>query len=473
MLNQLFDSLSSFFSSSKRVMCFTFILGLVLSIISIIFTTSIYRDSIQYAAMVNGFNIGDWGRAFREWLPPLYPFLSGLLCKIGFSVYYSMMIVASLLCILTIFPLYGILCFFLEKKYAAWGTLFYLLAPKVMRLGFAPLTESGKYFLFTLSVYFVFKFSKSKRIRDAIFLGIALGVLALARAEGIIYLPIMLFALVVLQFKDNRYKMDFIFIVKIAIWASVTFFTLLIIVSPRLYQIYESTGYPALDTRKDKGIMGFERILFNIEVKSSFIKGQCLAQDYDTVSDAIGVFSAKEDIKEFFKAFPRGAYELYLVMGIFGLMILTVKKKWNIYYMTAIWILIAHLFIFYLMRAFTYRYYVVCIIMLMPFTITGFVQLLSWAEKFKLKNIFTVSIIALAIIQIVNGMDNCIDTSKLYYKNFSYWIKSNKDGLKKVSESNITILVYGDDFGYGLYSDSNVVNYMDVSRYKLNDVLTK
>ena len=74
MFSRLYEYVLSFFSDSKKVMWLTFITGVVCAVISIIFTKAIYRDSVEYAAMVNGFNIGDWDRAFREWLPPLYPF---------------------------------------------------------------------------------------------------------------------------------------------------------------------------------------------------------------------------------------------------------------------------------------------------------------------------------------------------------------------------------------------------------------
>lgn len=474
MFSKLYEYVLSFFSDSKKVMWLTFITGVVCAVISIIFTKAIYRDSVEYAAMVNGFNIGDWDRAFREWLPPLYPFLCGLLCKTGFSVYYSMMTVAAVLWIITIFPLYGTLCFFMEKKYAAWGALFYILAPKGIRYGLAPLLESGKYLLLALSLYFIFRAAQSKKYRDLILLGISLGGMALMRAEGVIYIPIMLAALALLVLKDYNFKINLKFIKTICLYSLIIVITICAVISPRVYQIYQRTGYPAIDTRQSSAMLGIKNKLTGIHENRTTVQEVGLAQDYNTVGMSNSMFAfTMQDFKKFISNFPRGSYELYLILGAVGLFVLILSKRWNVKYSAVIWVFAANLVAFYLMRSHVYRYYIINVIILMPFTITGYKQLLDWSEKFKAKKLLVLLVSAIAIFQVINGMDNSIDKSKIHYQKLGCWIKANKASLKNPQHENLTILVYGEDFGYSVYSGSNAAGYRDVSSYTLNDVLKK
>ena len=471
--SRLYKYVVSFFSDSKKVLWLAFIIGVICSVISIIFTTSIYRDSVEYAALVNGFNLGDWDRAFREWLPPLYPFLCGLLCKTGLSVYYSMMIVACILWVSTIFPLYGTLCFFTEKKYAAWGALFYILAPKAMRFGLAPLLEGGKYFLLALSLYFVFRVAKSKKYRDLIILGIALGGMSLMRAEGVIYIPIMLTALTMLVLKDYNFKINLKFIKAICLYSMIVIITICAVVSPRVYQIYQRTGYPAIDTRQARAMLGIKDKLLGCQTNQVVAQEVGIAQDYTVSMSSSMLAFAKSDFKKFISNFPRGSYELYLILSVLGLFVLILRKRWNVNYSVVIWIFAVNLLAFYLMRANVYRYYIINVVILMPFTVIGYRQLLAWAEKFKARKLLVLLVSGIAIFQIINGMDNSVDTSKLHYKSFGCWVKANKTILKNPQHENLTILIYGDDFGYSIYSDSNATGYRDVSNYKLNDILTK
>ncbi len=471
--NRFYKYVESFFSDSKKVMWLTFLVGVICSLISIIFTKSIYRDSVEYAATVNAFNIGDWDRAFREWLPPLYPLLSGLLCKTGFSVYYSMLAVASILWVITIFPLYGTLCFLMEKKYAAWGALFYILAPKVMRFGLAPLLESGKYFFFALSLYFVFKAAQSKTCRDLIFLGLGLSGMTLMRAEGIIYVPIMLGALTMLTLKEYNFKINWKFVKNICFYFSVIILTICVAVSPRVCQLYQSTGYPAIDTRQARAMLGIKDKLLGSQANHIAVQEVGIAQDY-TVGMSSSMFAfTRDDFKKFITNFPRGSYELYLILGALGLLMIILRKRWNVNYSVIIWIFAVNLLAFYLMRANVYRYYIINVVILMPFIVIGYKQLLLWSEKFNAKKLLVLVVFGIAIFQVINGMDNSMDTRRIHYKELGYWIKDNNTKLKNPQNEELTILVYGNDFGYSIYSCSNTVGYKDIGNYSFGEVLTK
>ena len=378
--SRLYKYVVSFFSDSKKVLWLAFIIGVICSVISIIFTTSIYRDSVEYAALVNGFNLGDWDRAFREWLPPLYPFLCGLLCKTGLSVYYSMMIVACILWVSTIFSLYGTLCFFTEKKYAAWGALLYMIAPKVLRFGLTSLLESGKLFFLTLAIYLTFSFCRQRRLLKLVYLGVALACLSMYRSEGIIYFPLIFAGLFMLMLKENNYSLSFQFIKKIILYALIAASMLLVTLSPRFYQIYKQTGFPALDARGAYAVETLINKFLEPADRFEILNGNNPDDPQDPTSGNFN-FSwllTSKHLNNFVTSFSRGSYELYLLISVIGLVFILKRREWTINYTFLLWLILTNALFFYIFTAVAIRYFLINIIFLMPFTVVGFIEALNF-----------------------------------------------------------------------------------------------
>jgi len=464
MLNKLFDSLSFFFSNPKKVMWLAFILGVVFSVISIVCITGYNNDAGLYIAMAHSFAIGDWSRAFLDNIPPLVPVMSGLITMLGLPPWDSGMIVGCAFYVLTIFPLYGLLCFFMDKKYAAWGALFYLLAPKMMRLGMSPMLEGARMFFYILPVYFTFSFAKDKKIYKLILLGVSLALLALVRGEGIISMPFILLALFLLCIKKNKYKTTLLSLLLPIAYCLFAFLVMLAVLSPRLYQNYIKTGYPTLDNRQAECIQKYYDKIFNRsnmenskakKVEIPKLKAENQISDNESQEVKIGTASY---YGKFFKNIFRGTYELYTILCVIGMVILALRKEWKLEHSLLILFGVINAILFALTGSIQYRYYLVNIMLIMPFILTAYLYLFEQAGKFRVQKILVLAVLIVSIAQIINGMDNSLDKSKYYTMEAGYYLKEYRSGFRKDSNGYPTVFILGTDCGTNLFTDFNVMN---------------
>lgn len=465
MLNRLFDALSSFFFNPKKVMWLTFILGIILSVISILCITGYANDAGLYIAMAHAFSIGDWSRAFLDNIPPLVPVMSGLITMLGIPPWDSAMIVNCTFCVLAIFPIFAILTFFMDKKYAAWGALFYLIAPKIMRWGLTPLTEGSRFFFFILPVYFTFSFIRNKKLYVLVLLGISLALLALVRGEGILSAPIMLFALVLLCWRDNKYKLELVLLKKIIAYCFIVVCVMFVFLSPRLYQVYEKTGFPATDVRVVNLFKAYyDRFLDKKEISKMMPNG-LTTYTYSNSKEAVPVTLENRDrlswkyINDFIQNIVRGSYEIYFVFSIFGIVLLLKKREWVMEHNLLLFFAFMNAFMFYFSST-PYRYFLVNVMLLMPFTIIGYKQILEWADKWRVYNahkVLMLIVLFVAIGQIVNGMDNSIDKRKIYWQKIGSYLKKNVNLIKPEAQP-ATVYIIGNDTGTNLFNTFNVIN---------------
>ena len=462
--SRLYECIAVYFSNAKKVMCLAFILGTAFAIVSTVFITGYANDGSLYIAMVHAFVIGDWPRAFLDNIPPLFPVVAGLVCKCGFTPWSAATLVSGMFCVLAIFPFYGILCFFMDKKYAAWGALFYILAPKVMRWGFAPLTDGFRLFFFILPVYFLFSFHRNKKISSLVWLGISLALLALARGEGILLAPVILFALMLLCFKDSRYKITPVFIRKTILYCLVTLLAVLAVMSPRLAQVYQKTGVPATDTRVADSFKRYYGKLFHSPDRQSSADADFAIYCFTNSPSAVPLkivdhrerLSGKY-VREFLQNIVRGSYEIYFVLFVLGIILLLTGRQWTLEYGILIFFAAINAAMFYFFSI-PYRYFIVNVMLLMPFTMLGYQQVLAWTEKLKAAKLLAAAVFILAIIQAVNGLDNSIDRSKIYWQKTGQLLKQME--LKNTGGSGNfkTVYILGADCGTNLFNDFNIIN---------------
>lgn len=504
---QFYNYLSLFFSNAKKVMWLTFVIGIALSIISIFCITGHSNDAGLYIAMAHAFSIGDWNKAFLDNIPPLVPVISGIITKLGISPWHSAMIVGCVFCVLTIFPLYGLLCFFMDKKYAAWGALFYMLAPKMIRFGLSPLLEGSRMFLFILPVYFIFSFANDKKLYKLILLGISLALLGLVRGEGITSMPFILLGLILLCMKKDKYEFSFKAATKLIWYCFFTIVVMLAVLSPRLYQNHLNTGYPALDKRQIDHIKGYYPNLFPkndfkpqsvqsiplngssvvvplAEVKKlsfadqkskleHFPNNDLKSQNIQPISlndssVAVPIAEAKklsfadqyprlDFFFKYWKDFSRGSYELYLILSAIGIIFLIYRRNWKLEHGLMILFVFGNGILFYFVNT-AYRYYLVNIMLLMPFTLAGYKEVLNKTKKFRVYKIAIGIVLLISIGQIFNGMDNTIDKSKFYTMQAGEWLRQNKKDFQKDANGYPTIFIIGEDCGTNLFNDFNIIN---------------
>jgi len=483
MLNRLFESLSRFFSNPKKVMWLTFILGTVFSTISTACITSYSSDASLYIAMAHAFAIGDWSRAFLDNIPPLVPVMSGLVTMLGIPPWDSAMIVGCVFYVVTIFPLYGILSFFIDKKHASWGALFYLLAPKMMRYGMTPLFEGSRMFFFILPVYFLFSFIKERKIYKLALLGMSLAFLALARGEGILSVPVISFALIILCWRDNKYKINFLLIRNLIVYLLVVVCAMIVVLFPRLYQVYQKTGFPATDVRVVELTKSY--IAKYEHTNNALIKDNKLNSGNQTISPTKEFSYSTLDSKyitsfkyfnDFIQNIARGSYEIYLILSAIGIILLCRIRKWTMEYSLLLFLAFFNAAMFYFSYAVNYRYFLVNVMLFMPFTLLGYNQLLNLALKYRLQKIFILAVLILLVGQLINGMDNSIDKSKYYTMQTGYYLEEQKNKFEKDANGYPTVFILGTDCGTNLYEDFNIMNpgrsqYFIGSYYDLEQAL--
>jgi 4-amino-4-deoxy-L-arabinose transferase-like glycosyltransferase len=451
--NKIILWLESFFSNHKKVLWLATILGVIMFVITMLFATSIYNDATLYANMSYAFSIGDWPRAFSDWIPPLFTVLSGLICKLGVPVYYATLSVGSIFFILTIFPLFYLLSLFMDKKYAAWGSLFYIITPKMIRFGCAGLLDGGRNFFITLTILFLFSFFKRKRFLNLIFLGISLAGLSMARAEGIIFLPLSLLCVFILTFREYKYKLNFKLIKSFVLYCFIILLVFYAVLIPRIYQVYEKTGIPATS---------YQQVDLVKKVSHLFISQSNSYSPTNTKTQTIvGLqknLSSWSYVGDFINDFSRGTYELYEILLVLGILLLSTRKKWKLEHTLLLLFVLTNATVFYLISI-AYRYFIVNVLFFMPFTIIGYRKLLEWSGKLKIKYLFVLVMLIIAISQIINGLDNSLDKSKLFQKDIGYWIAKNIKTTQNDKTVTVLSLKYPQFAFWAKANSANIMNF--------------
>ncbi|MDD2479353.1 MAG: glycosyltransferase family 39 protein [Victivallaceae bacterium] len=150
--------INKFIYNPQKIIWLSLSLSTIFVTVYCLWRLDMYRDVANcYAHMTREFGRGNWDEAFASNLPPMNIVLAGLLAMIGVEAYTATMMISGIFYILTIFPLYALLKRFFKPHEAAWGVLFFVLAPKIIRFSGTGLLESGRNFFLVLALLFVFK----------------------------------------------------------------------------------------------------------------------------------------------------------------------------------------------------------------------------------------------------------------------------------------------------------------------------
>ena len=404
-----------FIYNPKKIMLLSLTLSIVFITVYCLWRLDIYRDVANcYAHMAREFSRSNWNEAFASNLPPMNIVLAGLLAMIGVEAYTATIIISGIFYILTIFPLYALLKRFLKPHEAAWGVLFFVLAPKIIRFSGTGLLESGRNFFLVLALLFMFRGLDTKKRTNWVYLGFAYAGLALSRGEGFAVMLAMVGIMGFLLWRQEKYRLEFSAIQRIVYPLLLTIIVTLAILAPRLYQNYQATGYPVIDSRmvgSIKAALKKKQNIIDPEVSNVIdVKKKTLLK---RVGIVIGDFS-------------RGAYEIYLVLAGLGLILVLQRKTWCYEYTVFFIVISIHLLIYFKVGS-SYRYYTFALPLLMPFTIFATVQLFQWAKRYKLEKILFIGLIALFVGQIVNGLEVAFTRKDLPKKQLAAWINTNRE----------------------------------------------
>lgn len=440
------------FNSKNKILGLGIILACLLSALHLLFCFDAYDDiAAWYAPIARAFIYGDWDNAFILTVPILSTSMAGLLGCLGLDPFRALVVVSCFFYIASIPLLYYILKYFLKHEdYAAWGCLLYVLAPKIIRFSCTGLLNPAKNFFIIAAIALILASAKRLKWLNTLLLGIVLAGLALARAETIVFLPLLVLWYAYFIFIDKKYELQkrLTRIVLHCLLITIIFF---ICVSPRLYQSYKTISVPILDIRQANYLcmllpfkqMEYKQKLFVTAKKQNIMPDNKSKQGWAEIWQGI-------------ECFTRGAYTPYLILALWGIFIWWKKKEDRpeafilfsiIALNTAVLITICN----------SIRYYTINLIMLLPFTFIGLKYIWETLISYKkfLKPVLIIALIALALYQINNGAKKAINHKYDYEYKTGFWIKANKD---KFCSSKSRIIVASTQPQYPLWADADWLN---------------
>ena len=366
-VNEYFQRFERCFTP-RRILWFCAIFLLLHAAFALIFNTQIYRDVAgAYAWYAREFGRGIWHDVPISQLPPLNIFIAGLLVRCGIESYAALIMLATLFMGLSLWPLYRLLKLFVSAQSAAWGCLLFVLAPKTLRFAGCGLLELTRDFFLLLAIYMLFtSFRTNRRFYFYLLFGAVLGLLTLARGEGIVMAAAVAAGLLLRPAGD--YKSLRLIGKNILLPVLLTAIAGLAVIAPVLVKNYHVTGYPVVDAR----MIG---VFKHIPVVNKYFTPRlepvkvAINEDGVITENAIAHDDARAHLHRL-KRLPgnlfRGAYELYMVFALLGIVLLIAGKKWQREYTFLIVysLLVTASFVFF---SVAYRYFIFYIPLFMVF----------------------------------------------------------------------------------------------------------
>lgn len=453
-MNRLLQGLREFFSTPRKVLALSVVLGIFMTLLLLLAQPVFYRDSVVYLAMVKGFQLGDWDAALNPHLPPLVPLLGGLFALGGIDPKSALLLASACFFIAAIFPLYGVLKWFVTPKVAAWGCLFYILTPKLIRYGLAPMTDGGRWFGLIWMLYCVFAVSRKFTVWRAVMLGAAFAVLALVRAEGLVLGIILLGVLGLLLLDDHNWRISWKLCGRAAMIGGIALLTMFVLILPRLIQVRNAAGYPALDTRQAVAIAGAWRTLSGEKEAAIRPAGEFMMQKF-----AFDWFADAKFNRRFWSNAMTGGFELYMALAAAGMVLLARRRGWRIEHTVMIVLLTTNIAAFFLMNAAAGRYFYIQAVWLLPFALVAYKWLLTQSARVRYgQGVFLGLVAAVAAGQMLNGLDN-LNPGKMdrAIKTFGARFQTMREAgwTPRSHTARLNILTLGEEYGWGYYADAN------------------
>jgi 4-amino-4-deoxy-L-arabinose transferase-like glycosyltransferase len=407
---------------SANPLLFTAVIaGVVICLVHLCFSINIPDDvAAYYGSMVEAFGNGQWREAFLENVPPLMPALAGIVHSTGVDTFSALIIVSSGFYLLTLFPLYKFLRLFVSERVSGLGCLLYIIAPKIIEMGCSGLLNSGRNFFFMMVAWLLLSYARKAAPVKLLLFAVCLAGLTLVRGEGIIYLPLFLLWFVCLSqrreiLKKNAPVKAFAHVL-LRLVCVITI--VLAVLSPRIYQIYQCTGIPAVDIRQADMIAG---ILDNTP--------RCVDLSNDAESNDSGIeLTGDQPFRLNWRqlrsevSFING--EIYLWLAVIGVILLWRRRMLNLEHIVLLSFMIWNILIF-LIVAFNLRYFTLNILLLMPLTVYGLMWLYQICAERRLRSLFTAVAVLLAVWQIYSGTAAALDRRHVDELQLNHWLQAN------------------------------------------------
>ncbi|MFA7231381.1 MAG: hypothetical protein WC071_08930, partial [Victivallaceae bacterium] len=199
---------------------------------------------------------------------------------------------------------------------------------------------------------------------------------------------------------------------------------------PRLVQVYKATGVPSLDGRLS--------YLLNIQKEQPSGENMTSQASINTASsikksnigrlNILDKFVDLQWIKNFLQSISSGSYEIYLIFGAIGLLVIAIRHSFVIEMIAPLAIVLYSLPLLFV-TAVSQRYFSGNVLLLMPFTLTGFIFIYELTKKYKIEKISIVIFCFILLLQIRNGLDQAFSRGDAYYRLTGQWIYAHKSNF--------------------------------------------
>ena len=410
------------------------LVGTGVSLTHLIFFNGIdYRDTANvYAAMSRALLSGAYSEAFHPSIPCLNVLLSRIFTLAGMSPDVALSAVSCVFYVATIPFVYLLLKCFLPDEPAAFGSVLFACAPKIIRFSCAGLLDSGKIFFLVAALYCSCRLVRERfrSCRTALGFGLALSGLSLVRSEGIGN-ACVLFGCTALFWLWTVWREKRLLPVPPLLTTAAAWVLPLL---GRAWINWRFCGRFIYDGRIHDGLIHLFSGLLPASKKTDVIP-LAIAEEI-AKAEAKGE-GALESWLELIRKNIVGNYEVYFGFAVAGVLLLILAEygrryeasrarqcpahcvwpdrivpefvKWDPYFIVLIVSVACNAVIFKLSHLDAYRYFLLNIPLFMVFTLMTCWWFWRWAVKLLPRPLLRIGIAAVAVIlalQINNGVDN-------------------------------------------------------------------
>ncbi len=424
----------------KHPLWISYAAGIVIAIIFLAGNThEIYRDqAAYYAPMAEAFAHGDWAEAFPPDIPILTSMLAGLLVYCGLSSLTALMAVGAAFHIATLYPLNRLLCLVLSERMAALGCFLFIISPKVIRFNCMGLPDSGRTFFLVALVLVLAEYLRRPGVSWAVWGGVIAGALSLVRSEGLVYAGVAGVVFLYPAWRQWRIETDKAaarYQIQKALVYCITFGVMtLCVIAPRLYGNYQTTGLPVCDTRH----VSFLKQMLHIPTKKKQPGteiNRLQTQLYVHVDSPVQAAPPRRtffNLGDLLNDWVRGSYELYLCLAAVGLVLLLWRREWRAEHTLCV-IFMAVTVLIFAPLVVAYRYFLVNVPLMMPFTVLPLAEVGKYGSRFRyFRAAALIALAVLAVAQTVNATSVFRDPSREC--EVGRWIASHREELSGGAE---------------------------------------
>ncbi len=420
----------------ERTLIIVSMLILLLGVIAgLLFNDCIGNDAAAYyVPMIEAFADGQYDYAFNPLIPPLVPFLSGVVAwLLPLSGFVALKLVSGIFVLLGLYPVYRLARRLMSSEHAQWACFLYAICSQVLRFGVTAQLTAAKFFFVLWLLHACINLYEKRGVRNVISMAFAYAGLALCRTEGFLYAPLCL-ASVLLPAILNRAQRRRELVLAIRN-IGLTALICLAVWSPWITYEYKSTGYAVLDSRQ---IMIVEKLNTMTGLGSGHEEREKIAVEIETAKNTYA-----QSFGERFAETLDGFYIPYIPLVILGFSARFRRKQWTHY---EIWVLSAVLFHVVMMWGASQfgggpvlkRYIFPAALFLMPHSAFGWTLLRDgFADKVRSSGAKSAVQVVLAIIIVVSvgdGLKQVVDSFRGKYqveKEMGLWISEHTEGLDR------------------------------------------